>query len=215
MVIRCVPNRCPTAAGFLLVAITLLFLSSVDGAVAQEDNPAGQVVLQQGPVTAVNDGVPRSLYIGAPLRVGDRIVTRAGAKVRIEFQDGSALSVGENTNVELSAYVPDGGRRGVLTLLLGIVRTSLSGTWIGGFEVRTRAAVASVRSTDWITEMTDDRASVFVIEGTVAVDGVGDGSQVVLEEGFGTDIEIGNQPSAPKEWGRSRIDQALARTRLP
>ena len=115
----------------------------------------------------------------------------------------------------LSTYLPEDDGRGVLTLLLGIVRTSLSGVWSGGFEVRTRAAVASVRATDWITEIGDDRTSVFVVEGSVAVRGTGDGAQVVLEEGFGVDVEAGQPPPPPKEWGASRVEQALARTRVP
>jgi len=197
-----------------MLALCLFALAAAPAA-AQEEESAGQVVRQRGPVTALSEGVPRSLYIGAFLRSGDRVRTGADARVRIELRDGSTLSLGANTEIMLSTYLPEDDGRGVLTLLLGIVRTSLSGVWSGGFEVRTRAAVASVRATDWITEIGDDRTSVFVVEGSVAVRGTGDGAQVVLEEGFGVDVEAGQPPPPPKEWGASRVEQALARTRVP
>lgn len=198
-----------------MLALCLFALATAAPAAAQEEESAGQVVQQRGPVTALSEGVPRSLYIGAFLRAGDRVRTGADARVRIELRDGSTLSLGANTEIVLSTYLPEDDGRGVLTLLLGIVRTSLSGVWSGGFEVRTRAAVASVRATDWITEIGGDRASVFVVEGSVAVRGTGDDAQVVLEEGFGVDVEAGQPPPPPKEWGASRVEQALARTRVP
>lgn len=198
-----------------MLALCLFALAATAPAAAQEEESAGQVVQQRGPVTALSEGAPRSLYIGAFLRAGDRVRTGADARVRIELRDGSTLSLGANTEIVLSTYLPEDDGRGVLTLLLGIVRTSLSGVWSGGFEVRTRAAVASVRATDWITEIGGDRASVFVVEGSVAVRGTDDGAQVVLEEGFGVDVEAGQPPPPPKEWGASRVEQALARTRVP
>jgi len=214
MPLRCTPVHRVRIAGLTLGAICFFMAGGVP-ATAQEDAAVGQVVQQKGPVTALRAGVPRSLYIGAFLQSGDRIRTGAAAKVRIDFRDGSSLSLGENTDVELSAYLPEGSGRGVLTLLLGIIRTSLSSVWRDGFEVRTLAAVASVRSTDWITELNQSRASVFVVDGSVAVRGVGDDSEVVLEKGFGVDVEAGKAPPAPKEWGAARVEQALARTRVP
>jgi hypothetical protein len=98
---------------------------------------------------------------------------------------------------------------------MGIVRTGLSDVWKDGFEVRTRAAVASVRSTDWITEAGKDRSSVFVVSGKVSVTGVAGGARVILEPGQGTDIENGGAPSTPKKWGASRVEQVMARTRVP
>ena len=103
----------------------------------------------------------------------------------------------------------------MLKLLLGIIRTSLSGAWSGGFEVQTRAAVAAVRSTDWITEARDDRTAVFGVAGKVAVRALADDTEVVLAKGFGTDVVNGEAPTPPKQWGSSRVEEVLARTRLP
>ena len=215
MPLHCTPVGQIRMAGLVLLAICLFAAGGAAPVAAQNDEAVGQVVRQTGPVTALRGGVPRSLYIGAFIQSGDRIRTGAGAKVRIDFRDGSSLSLGEDTDVELSAYLPEGGGRGILTLLLGIIRTSLSSVWRDGFEVRTLAAVASVRSTDWITELNGTRASVFVVDGSVAVRGVGDGSEVLLEKGFGVDVDAGKAPPPPKKWGAARVEQALARTRVP
>lgn len=198
-----------------VLTVGLMTLGASMSASAKELAAVGQVVQQHGVVTALREGTPRALRLGASIYTGDKVITRANAKVAIEFRDGSTLSVGSDTKVTVSEYAPEGRKRGILTLLLGIIRTHLSEIWQDGFDVRARAAVASVRSTDWVTEAREDRSSVFVVAGTVAVRGVADGAEVVLGEGFGTDVETGGAPSQPKKWGSSRVEQVLARTRLP
>lgn len=202
-------NRFCIVSGLFLTAFLAL-----SPAVAQ---PVGKVVGQVGAVVAQRDGAIRSLILGATVEQGDRIVTYADSKVRIQLADGGMLSVGSGTQVEISEFVADGGQgiRGALTLVLGIVRTSLGGLWRDGFEVRSRAAVASLRSTDWITEMTEGKAAVFVVEGVVAVTGTASAETVVLRQGDGTDVPVGGSPGAPKQWGQPRVDAVLARTRVP
>lgn len=200
----------------LWVLIAWLFVVGTAAPVsAQQSEAVGHVVQQRGAVTALREALPRALFLGASVFTGDRILTGAGAKVEIEFRDGSTLSVGADTDVRIVAYAPEGREQGHLTLLLGIIRTGLSNLWSEGFEVRTRAAIASVRSTDWVTEAREDRTSVFVVDGRVAVTGTAEGSSVLLSAGDGTDVEAGGAPSPPKQWGSARVEDVLARTRLP
>ena len=197
------------------IALSLTFVTVAASAAAQAPAAIGHVVHQQGAITALQDTSPRVLHLGAEIYRGDRIITRANAKVEIRFSDGSTLSVGADTDVAVADYVDEGRRRAGLTLLLGIIRTRLSGLWDDGFAVRTRAAIASVRSTEWITESREDRSSVFVVTGRVAVTGTAGGARVTLEEGQGTDVETGGAPTPPKQWGSARVEDALSRTRLP
>lgn len=193
-----------------------LFLGLLPGLAAAD--PVGRVVRQAGVVVAQSAGETRPLRLGAEVAAGDRIVTYERSKVAIRFVDGAELAVGPATQVEISDYVlsPERtGIRGRLTLLIGIVRTTLAGLWRDGFEVETRAAVAALRSTDWITEMTADKAAVFVVKGVVAVTGTATADTVVLRAGDGTDVPVDAAPSAPKQWGRKRVDAALARTAVP
>lgn len=196
------------AFGLLVIAINA-------PASAAEKEAVGQVVRQQGPVTALRDAVPRALRLGAPVYRGDRIITGTDSKVEIEFPDGSTLSIGASSDVEIEEFTQVGRRQGSLSLLLGIIRTSLSDLWADGFEVRTRAAIASVRSTDWVSEAREDKSSIFVVAGSVEVTGLAEGTRVLLGQDEGTDVEIGGAPTPPKRWGSARVEDVLARTRLP
>jgi hypothetical protein len=200
--------------------VTLWLIAAAAGPVspaasAEPEDAIGHVVRQQGAVTAVRDAVARPLHLGAAVYRGDRIVTATAAKAEIEFRDGSTLAVGAESDVEIVAFAPEDGMRGRLTLLIGIVRTSLSDLWRGGFEVWTQAAIASVRSTEWVTEAQAERSSVFVVAGVVEVTGTADGTRVTLREAEGTDVELSGAPSPPKRWGSPRVEDVLARTRLP
>ena len=206
--------------GFVLTALRVVAFSLIVFGVcapvsAEEEDAVGQVVRQQGPVTALRQSVPRALRLGAPVYRGDRIITGVASKIEIEFSDGFALSVGSDSDVEIIEFARGGRNRGSLSLLFGIIRTSLSDLWTDGFVVRTRAAIASVRSTDWVSEAREDRSSVFVVSGSVEVTGVADGTRVLLSQDEGTDVKIGGAPTPPKRWGSARVDDVLSRTRLP
>jgi len=172
----------------------------------------GQVVAQEGSVIAFRQDSPLALHIGARLEVGDRIVTGAASRLRIGLPDGSTFSLGAETDITLSALESESG---FVSLLFGILRSSLSSERQGGFEVRTPSAVASVRSTDWIVEVLEHKSAVFVVDGRVAVTDEGASGQVVLDPGFGTDVPQSGQPSTPKQWGAPRVEEAIARTALP
>ncbi len=185
---------------------------------ARAAEPVGQVVRQQGGVLAVLGSMPRALALGSPVYSGDRILTRAAARVAIEFADGSFLAIGEDTELEIVSY-PQGGspeEGGLLRLLSGILRATLSA--IGrprGLEVETHAAVASARSTDWIVEAAEKGTAVFVVEGSVEVSARGRPAGVLLTEGLGTDVAPGSAPQPPKRWGEKRVAEVLARTTVP
>lgn len=187
-------------------------------AAGQSRTAVGQVVDKRGAAVAVAGATTRILVIGVPVYAQERIATRPDAKLEIEFRDGSRLTLGPDTEVVLTEYAPGAGPaggRGILTLLIGIIRTSLDDAWSRDrFEIRTRAAVASVRSTEWVTEATGDETAVFVVSGSVAVAATGNGDSVILTPGFGTDVDAGG-PSAPARWGAPRVRNVLQRTRLP
>lgn len=217
---RAVDGFCRAATGILFLSLILILLSlgaiaPTAPASAQENEAVGEVARQQGVVTALRAAKARPLHLGASVFHGDRIITAAAAKVEIAFADGSILSLGPDTRVDLESYSLTPRRQGTLRLLIGIIRTRLSSLWDGGFDVRTRAAVASVRSTEWITEADEGHSAVFVVSGNVQVTGTATGSAVRLSEGEGTDVQLGEAPSPPVQWGDARVEDVLARTRLP
>ncbi len=205
---------------YLALPILLLALAVVgpQSLRAQDAAVVGQLVDLRGEVTLVRGAAREPLAVGASLRRGDRIATGTGGRAKVELHDGSTLTLGPESAIEISDYLAEGGRglRARLTLLIGIVRTALSGgDWRDGFEVETRAAVASVRSTEWVTEAGAEGTAVFVVEGEVAVVAPEAGVGVLLGPGFGTDVAPGERPAPPKRWGAARVEDVLARTSLP
>ncbi len=84
----------------------------------------------------------------------------------------------------------------------------------GRFEVESETAVAAVRGTDWIVEVTPERTSIAVLEGVVAVRGKASsgGNEVQLQHpGDGTDVTHGAAPTAPSTWRPQRLTATVAR----
>ncbi|HKK29099.1 MAG TPA: hypothetical protein VKA18_01740, partial [Alphaproteobacteria bacterium] len=106
-------------------------------------------------------------------------------------------------------------RRGLLTLVTGIIRTGVSALWGSGFAVETHAAVASVRSTHWVTIANTERASVFVVNGSVTVEATATGDAVILEKGDGIDVPVDGGLGPIKQWPMERVGRTLGPTLLP
>ena len=78
------------------------------------------------------------------------------------------------------------------------------------FEVRTPQAIAAVRGTKWAVDAADDKTSVFVARGRVAVGRSGGGPGVVLGPGDGVDVEAAG-PLIVKRWPPARVAALMAR----
>jgi hypothetical protein len=184
-----------------------------------DDIAVGQISVSVGTARLERGDKSEPLVVGALVYPTDRLVTGPEARVRVKFGDGSVLIVGANTRVEVDTYAPvatEAPVARILRLLGGIVRAQAPTSGDDrGFEIRTRMAVASVRSTEWIVQATVEKTSVFVIEGSVEVSDIDRRKSVILRPGFGTDVTERNLPSEPKKWGKRRVDDVLDRTRLP
>jgi hypothetical protein len=191
---------------------TAFFLCMTLAATAAE--PIGRVVDQTGAAFVIHQGVVSPLRPGMDLEDADRIVTGADGKLAIHFQDGSLCTIGPGSELLIADIsAPQGGW---IDLVRGIVRVILApGARAAASGVRTRAAVASVRSTEFVVEASLDRSAVFVAAGTVEVTGRLTGASVTLGPGEGTDIPLREPPTPVKRWGNKRVADALARTTLP
>jgi hypothetical protein len=203
-----------TRRAVLASAIVVLGASHV--AQAQDRSPciasrvAGDAAVQRG---ATRQAVRPSM----PLRQGDQLVTGAGGRVQIRCPDGSSLVVGERSTVRLSIFITDDRpHNAVVELLEGIVRTLLpSGHSWERFDIVTKTAVASVRSTIWIVDAKPDTTGVFVEDGNVLVSSRANQAQVYLPAGYGVDIGLQPAPLETRVWGAARVSDVQARTRLP
>jgi hypothetical protein len=205
------------APGFVLVVLALLVLLAIDEAAAAEPtSPVGHVEQFIGAAWLQRTDDSRGLAIGEPVFLGDRLVTGADGRVRIAFADGSKLAVGSGSEVIIRDYATDpaGTRLSALLLLLsGIVRATVSAP-AADFHVGSRAAVAAVRSTEFLMQADFDKSAVFVAVGMVEVLSVEGDFRALLRAGDGIDVNVGKPLEAPRRWGEARIANFLARTAI-
>jgi hypothetical protein len=203
--------RLPAALSAALATACLSFMVLAAEAAAE---PIGQVIEQTGAAFVIHEGRVSPLGPGRNLDDADRIVTAGDGKVAIRFEDGSLCTIGPGSELLIGDLASPSG--GWIDLVRGIVRVILApGARAGASGVRTRAAVASVRSTEFVVEASLDRAAVFVASGTVEVTGRLTGATVTLGPGEGTDIGLREPPTPVKRWGDKRVADAMARTTIP
>ncbi|HJS30681.1 MAG TPA: FecR family protein [Alphaproteobacteria bacterium] len=210
-------NRGVTARLRRTCAALAAFIAWLAGAGTVDAAEPCRIARLAGEAQIVRAGAAAPLMAGAVLRAADRIVTAGGGRVEVMCPDGSSLVIGEATEVELIRFQSDDAPGNALVRLArGILRAVLpQGHRWQGFDVVTRTAVASVRSTAWIVEAMPENTAVFVIEGGVLVSSRANQAQVHLSAGEGTDVALGQGPKPAARWGAARANSVLMRTQSP
>jgi hypothetical protein len=123
---------------------------------------------------------------------GVTIVAENGARFMLQDRDGN----GRVDSVELSSKA----------LLLEVPSKQ------GGnhFQVTTPQAIAAVRGTKWAVDSTENKTSVFVVNGRVAVGRRAGSHSVTLGRGEGIDVEA-TGPLTVKRWPPARVSALMAR----
>jgi ferric-dicitrate binding protein FerR (iron transport regulator) len=80
-----------------------------------------------------------------------------------------------------------------------------------GFQVVTPQAIAAVRGTIWAVDAKNNRTSVFVVRGRVAVRRPAAKTSVFLGPGEGVDVDEGVGSLTVERWPASRVSALLAR----
>lgn len=119
----------------------------------------GTVKTVEGPVWLKLGDQHRAASPGQGVRLGERLVTGAGAAVSVTLRDGTVLTLGPNTEADLSEYAFNAttqegnllvrlleGSMRVVTGLLAKVNPDM-------FRISTPTSVVGVRGTDFIVEV--------------------------------------------------------------
>ena len=210
------------------LAMGLALLAAGGPAIAQD--AVGRLSRAEGVVLVLRDGATETLSVGGDVHRGDRIITTPQSRGEITLLDRTIVIIGPSSTLEAVALVTDDAgvrQQGTLNLISGILRALV--TPGGAFDVQTRAAVASVRSTEFVVEVSAPQVSVFVASGVVAVVPFGltddEASEAApgepaapepptLSAGEGIDVVSGEGMRGVREWGRQRIVDVLDRTTL-
>jgi ferric-dicitrate binding protein FerR (iron transport regulator) len=190
---------------------------------AQPQESIGQVVILQGAATVHHQGRTQSetLAQGSLLYQEDTVQTHAASKVVLTLADGTVLSLGEQTilTISKSVYSPQAQTQtSILTIIHGIFRAIMTKVMPDAtFEVHTTTAVAAIRGTDWLGQVTPDATAIVVLEGEVRVTHTRPDipGAVILTAGMGTDVSDSLPPTPAKQWGQARIDGLIQATMVP
>jgi ferric-dicitrate binding protein FerR (iron transport regulator) len=120
------------------------------------------------------------------------IVAENGARFTLQDRDGN----GRVDSVELSSKA----------LLLEVPKKPGKNQ----FQVTTPQAIAAVRGTKWAVDATENKTSVFVVNGRVAVGRRTGSHSVTLGPGEGVDVEAAG-PLTVKRWPPARVAALMAR----
>lgn len=163
-------------------------------------------------------GVWRELTT-APLPEAEGVIvsTPAGARVELLCEDGTRVTLGPETEVNLASLLPSpphGVGAAAVQLLDGIVGLAVEARRGLGFELRAPLAIASVRSTRWLAEADRAHTAFFVREGRVRVRPTDEGPGRSLDPGEGLDLRPGEPVGPVVEWGAPRVAETRARLGL-
>lgn len=143
---------------------------------AHAADSVGAVTKLKGQARAARAGGNVMLAEGTQIAAGDGIVTGPDARLKIQFKDGSVITLGENSKLNIDTAKFDGSKRDIAaTLLDGVVRAAVAKAGAGSsFEVSSSLVTSAARGTEWIMSIKDHTTSLLVLEGTVNAKGIGE-----------------------------------------
>ncbi|WP_025176915.1 lipoprotein LipL45 [Leptospira interrogans] len=170
---------------------------SSKAAATKGNSPSAVVVFSVGEAKILHaDLTEEKAALGASLKTGDKVSTKQKSKVDIQFADGSAIRISENSVIDFDALSINshGNSDTRLALVSGKVFAKVNkASKEDQFSVVTPTAIAGVRGTSFIVDRSkSDKAVVKVLEGAVAV-----APRVVVLEGL-SDEEIAKNEDLKK-----------------
>lgn len=203
------PRSILALAGAAMVAL------AVQSAFAA-DQQIGSVTRLQGVATWRSGNADEPLAPGAPVFTNQKVSTGDDARLELTFDDGTALTIGEQASMILDSFVYDpGAGKGELSLAVKgafrFVSGQISKQPDRQVAVATPVATIGIRGTEfWGGPIDDQTLGVFLIDGAVTVTNAA-GEQVLDAPGQGTNIPTpGAAPGPVTIWPQDKVDRAIA-----
>ena len=114
---------------------------------------AGSIKQLTGTASVVRGGQELPAAVGQPITIADTVRTGADSTIGITFKDGTRLSLGSNTEVQVSAfaYSPAEGEMALALKILRGVASYISGRIAelapGAVKIETPTSVIGIRGT--------------------------------------------------------------------
>jgi hypothetical protein len=151
-------------------------LPALGTGMALADAGVGSVTKLRGQARAARGGKNVMLEEGAAIDAGDAVVTGPDARLKIQFKDGSIITLGENSKLNIDKAKFTGAKRDIAaTLLDGVVRAAVAKAGEGSnFQINSSLVTSAARGTEWIMSVKDHTTSLLVLDGVVNAKGVGE-----------------------------------------
>jgi hypothetical protein len=153
------------------------------------NSPVGTFMIVKGDVSVVHsDGKTEKARIGLKVYPKDVIQTLKDARGKIVMVDKNVINLSPESKMQIQDYTfkPDENKKSVLlNLMYGKVRPQVNQKYDekdNTFRVKTSAAVAGVRGTDFMVSFVNNQSQVVTFEGLVSV---------------GSALELGGQIANP------------------
>lgn len=137
---------------------------------------------------------PVKMRTGEAVHEKDRMWADRGGLAQVEFLDGNAVHVLHASEIKVEEYKPaqnpNDQKKALIELIRGRVRAQVKqkydGTPQSSFSVRTRAAVAGVRGTDFVVSLSEGEkieTRIDTLEGKVVLSGHGETEKIEISAG--------------------------------
>ena len=204
------------------IVAALYFLGMVCSLPAWAQQAAGQVERQKGTASRSTASATSDLAQGSQVFVGDEIRTGPGARLLIQFDDESKLTLGENARITIDQFVyePAGDSNQALAIVVGVFRF-ISGRIANESPLdvafSTPVATIGLRGTEFLGgELTvgmpvgQPHYGFQINEGAIEV--ISPGGSVVLDEaGEGTFLPLTGiaAPTPVRQWTAEEAAEAV------
>lgn len=167
---KCINHARRAAPAALALWLSVLFFAALGPTLLSAQTGAARVLVADGRVSVMRDGVEWALFAGNEIFVGEVIVTAEDGYAQLAVADGSSFTVYPNSRVVFRTN--PGSFKDLLDLFLGRIKVHIQR--LGGAPSRERiftpTAVISVRGTVFDVTVDDNETTIVsVTEGLVAV----------------------------------------------
>jgi hypothetical protein len=197
------------AASFLVPAEVALPFGPL-GAEAFAQGSSAMVVNLIGSGTYERGGKKSPLHKGTLLLASDVISIAPKSAVKIQFEDGSATTLFESTDLVLenAKLRQDGGLEATVNVIKGKVRFFVKPKSAGNaVKFKTSNAIMGVRGTSGVIVSQGERSELFVTSGRVEVvaSGIANAIAVPVGPGFSTLVLRNAAPTPPKAFDATAL----------
>ena len=195
--------------GSVLLCLVLLLIGPLCWAI----DPAGNVERLQGTATATSTSdLTRTLQEGSTILVGDRVTTGTASRLRLRFNDGASITLGDNTTLTVQAYDADSSStRGLLDIAEGVflaVTGAIARLGPDRYVVTTPTATLGIRGTEVWASQLPGRFAVTMLSGTGVIVTAPQGTVELTAPLSGIDLVEGEPLPQPRVWKPERLERA-------